>query len=222
VLNSRFVYLLVSIFLLVLLGPALRIIFPSVSSEVVGAVFFAVFVVMLLLAVFAVSDRPRITRWAWRLAVPAIVINGINFFTDSHAIQEAKLLMSIVFLTFVVIVILQFLFRVRHISGNVICASLCAYLLLAVLWALAYAALDRASTLDNPHFSKALIDSDSLAIYFSFVTITTLGYGDIVPLSEMARALVVVEAVAGQLFLAVLVARFVGMHIAQAGREPEQ
>jgi voltage-gated potassium channel Kch len=50
-------------------------------------------------------------------------------------------------------------------------------------------------------------------IYYSFVTLTTLGYGDIVPVSPHARALSSLEAVIGQLFIAVLIARLVGMHI---------
>ncbi len=53
------------------------------------------------------------------------------------------------------------------------------------------------------------------ALYFSFVTLTTLGFGDIAPISPLARTLVMLEAVTGQLFLAVLVARLVGLHITQ-------
>jgi len=54
---------------------------------------------------------------------------------------------------------------------------------------------------------------DSTVLYFSFTTLTTLGYGDIVPTSPISRMLTSVEAIAGQLYLAVLVARLVGMHI---------
>ena len=52
-------------------------------------------------------------------------------------------------------------------------------------------------------------------IYFSFVTLTTLGYGDIVPVSASARMLATMEALMGQLYLAVLVARLVGMQVSQ-------
>jgi Na+/H+-dicarboxylate symporter len=55
------------------------------------------------------------------------------------------------------------------------------------------------------------------ALYFSFVTLTTLGYGDITPVSTAARMLATIQAVIGQMYLTVLVARFVGMHISQAG-----
>ena len=56
-------------------------------------------------------------------------------------------------------------------------------------------------------------------LYYSFVTLTTLGYGDISPASSMARMLAAIEAVVGQVYLTVLVARLVGLHIAQATNE---
>ena len=55
-------------------------------------------------------------------------------------------------------------------------------------------------------------------VYYSFVTLTTLGYGDIVPVSPSARALATLEALTGQLYLTVLVARLVGLHITHASR----
>ena len=56
------------------------------------------------------------------------------------------------------------------------------------------------------------------AIYYSFVTLTTLGYGDIAPRSEVGRGLAIVEAVAGQLYLAVMIARLVSLYTAGAGK----
>jgi hypothetical protein len=59
----------------------------------------------------------------------------------------------------------------------------------------------------------------STGIYFSFVTIATLGYGDVVPVSNSARGIAIVEAVAGQLYLAVMVARLVSLYVLSRGRE---
>lgn len=53
-------------------------------------------------------------------------------------------------------------------------------------------------------------------IYYSFITITTLGYGDITPLTDVARSFAITEAVIGQIYLVLLVARLVGIHIAQS------
>jgi hypothetical protein len=56
------------------------------------------------------------------------------------------------------------------------------------------------------------------AFYFSFVTLATLGYGDVVPLGEVARGLAIIEAVAGQLYLAVMVARLVSLYVRESGQ----
>ncbi len=67
-------------------------------------------------------------------------------------------------------------------------------------------------------FSDHVLGEFSDLIYFSFVTITTLGYGDITPVSRMAKNLALLEAVWGQTYLAVLVARLVGLHLSGSGR----
>jgi hypothetical protein len=96
------------------------------------------------------------------------------------------------------------------VNAERILAALDAYLLLGLLFAFVYWALERtwpasfagaAGSLDQPH-----------AIYFSFVTIATLGYGDVVPASPPARGLAIVEALTGQMYLAVLVARLVALY----------
>jgi hypothetical protein len=61
-----------------------------------------------------------------------------------------------------------------------------------------------------------------VAIYYSFVTLATLGYGDIVPRSEVARGLTIMEAVAGQLYLAVLVARLVSLYVSGKGKDNQR
>lgn len=67
-------------------------------------------------------------------------------------------------------------------------------------------------------FSDDVQGEFSDIIYFSFVTITTLGYGDIIPVSRMAKNLALLEAVWGQTYLTVLVARLVGLHLSSSGR----
>ena len=91
-----------------------------------------------------------------------------------------------------------------------IIAALDAYLLAGLLFAFAYWTIDRVFPGSFRGVSGAIEQRD--AIYFSFITISTLGYGDIAPLSEPARGLAVVEAVSGQMYLAVLVARLVTLY----------
>lgn len=97
----------------------------------------------------------------------------------------------------------------RRVDGEHLYAALSAYLLAGICFGLLYWVLERVSP-----GTYAVSDqfSQPSAIYFSFVTLATLGYGDIVPRSEIARGLAIVEGVGGQLFLAVLVARLVSLY----------
>ena len=97
-------------------------------------------------------------------------------------------------------------------------AALDAYLLAGLMFGVVYWVLDQ-----HWHTAFGAPTEGDLAlphaIYFSFVTIATVGYGDIVPVGSAARSLAIVEAVGGQMYLAVLVARLVGLHVVTQHRE---
>lgn len=108
---------------------------------------------------------------------------------------------------------LRFAMRAVKVDGEHLFAALSAYLLAGIYFALLYWVLEQI----HPGTFVASNFSRSGAIYFSFVTLATLGYGDIVPRTDVARALAILEAVGGQLFLAVLVARLVSLYSKPAG-----
>ena len=99
-------------------------------------------------------------------------------------------------------------------------AAICVYMLVGYAWTFAYALVDE---LRPGSFVTSSIDMPTDYVtrvlqmrYFSFMTLTTVGYGDIVPHSDAARTLAALEAVTGQIFLTVLIARLVGLHIVHA------
>ena len=98
-------------------------------------------------------------------------------------------------------------------------AGLSAYLLAGIFFGVFYWALERTWPGSLAVLSEGAQSNFSLAvaIYYSFVTLTTLGYGDIVPRSEVVRGLAILEAVAGQLYLAVMIARLVSLYASGAG-----
>jgi Ion channel len=105
-------------------------------------------------------------------------------------------------------------FRSGVVHSERILAALDAYLLAGLLFAVAYGMLDRAWPGSFGGATPGRLDLPR-AIYFSFVTIATLGYGDVVPISAPARGLAIVEGVGGQMYLAVLVARLVSLYSQQ-------
>ena len=118
-------------------------------------------------------------------------------------------------------VILRHVFTARRVSFDIVLGSFVGYLLAALVWAFVYKII---AGFDSGAFAlPGAIPDDSRFVfsYFSFVTITTLGYGDVTPLSGPARAFAMGEAIVGQMYLVVLVARLVGLHTAQAARSDD-
>ena len=112
---------------------------------------------------------------------------------------------------------LRFAMRSTKIDAEHIYAALSAYLLAGIFFGVLYHAVE--SVWPGSFTAAGAIREFPLfdAIYFSFVTLATLGYGDLVPVSGVARGLAVIEAVSGQLFLAVMIARLVSSHVQTAG-----
>ena len=107
----------------------------------------------------------------------------------------------------------------NEISANRVIGAVSLYLLLGVLWAVAYAVVEMLAPGSFTGFSKALSQGwSSEWLYFSFVTMTTLGYGDLSPLSASARTFAYMQAIFGQLYIAILVAGLVSAYIAERSR----
>ena len=139
-------------------------------------------------------------------------------------LEMVSAISSCLFLAVTIIALVSRLFIVKSVTLDTISAAICAYLLMAVAFAYGFAVVE----LRNPgSFSAALfqrpagdiaplIASLHSFIYYSFVCLTTTGFGDISPVSEGARSLSVMEAVVGQLYVAILIARLVSLEVAQS------
>ena len=125
------------------------------------------------------------------------------------------LLSNLAFFGFTALAVFSAVARQRQVSSDTITGGICVYLLLAVLWALMFQLVEvfepGSFGLPDGAASPSLRD----LLYFSMVTMTTLGYGDILPVSSPARALASGEAIFGQLFVAIFIARLVGLYAAQ-------
>src|SRR5262249_8083494 len=168
---------------------------------------------------------------AGSLALPTGLLIVLQSLSDAVWITILHHVFSGVFLGYAIVVMLRFIFTSRQVTYNTLCASLCIYLLLGLVWALGYAVvhqLDPAAFYSSVPFSDGSLEfragkgQSTGVLYFSFVTLTTLGYGDVVPLSPIAHTLASLEAITGQLYLTVLVARLVGLHISESlGQVPK-
>jgi hypothetical protein len=105
--------------------------------------------------------------------------------------------------------------REKEVTEDLITGAVCAYLLIGMLWTFVYYFLVLAKE-GSFGLARTFRHDVGSFFYYSFVTLTTLGYGDIVPLTSPARSLAVLEAVTGQLYLAITIARLVGVQISRS------
>jgi len=137
----------------------------------------------------------------------------------------AHLLGQALFLLYVTGTILRTVFRARIVDGNILCGAACVYLLFGALWGYSYAMLEIVNhasfTVVEPVAGPVdLYDEPGWLIYFSYTTLTTVGFGDVLPANAYARSLAVLEAVVGQIMLVVMLARLVGLHVAHTTSAP--
>lgn len=134
-----------------------------------------------------------------------------------HLARTAELLASLPLLGLLAAGILLFVFRNRTLTVDGLFATVTVYLIIAIIFATLYLLLlewnPASFNLQVAGMPPQQLQSSLL--YFSMITLATVGYGDILPVSETARTLAVIEATIGQFYIAVVVAVFVGMYASQ-------
>ena len=171
---------------------------------------------ILISGVYSVSRQKRVAVIATLLAVPMFAVFWAHEFTAIRLLATLGDCFGILYLSFLAVLILNAVIRAKRVTSDVICGAVVVYLFVGVIWGYVFSLIE---TIQPGSFSVSVAgtrqQSAFLFNYFSFVTLTTLGYGDISPLSAPARSFAYLEALVGQVYLTVLIARLVGMHISQ-------
>ena len=211
--HGRFSYLLISLILLLLL-------FPIVSEVVIERVIFDIFLSFVLLsAVYTGSRKKHVLTIALLLSIPTFAGMWSTYVLKNIYLTLVGWSCAMAFFGFIGIIVLSDVLKAEKVTTDTIHASICVYLLIGVTWALLYSVMEGIrpeSFLIEQVEVIPLTDYIPHFLYYSFVTLTTLGYGDITPLTPLAKTLSYMEAVTGQIYIAVLIARLVGVHIAQS------
>ncbi len=186
----------------------------------VSAVMGLGFVAMLISAAYAVEASRAFVRACRVAAAITVVLVGANAVVGSDHLRACGELSGLVLLTLVTAAIVRMLLTTKRVSGDTLAASISAYLLLGMIWALAFSLAEyvQPGSFRMPAGERMVFgDENSInVLYFSYVTLTTLGYGDVTLASEAVRLLAIGEAMIGQIFLVVLVARLVGLNVGRA------
>jgi voltage-gated potassium channel len=160
--------------------------------------------------VVAISDPEtghRVTRRHWLLIGGCVALAPLVLLINSESLVGLTYLLPVALLvTATLPITLQRILRQRRVTYETVLGALCTYVLLGLLFAFAYLAVN---DLAGPFFTQAGPHRQSEYLYFSFVTLTTLGFGDLSPDVGLPQALTVFEALTGQVFLVTMVARLV-------------
>jgi len=203
--NSGMAVLLLLLICLVFIAPA----FIS-HGEVWRVVTDVIVVLVLLSGVVAVLDHRRLAATLAVLSVLVIVERSVEGLVPAGMLPLVRNVSTLGgFLVLAVAVGIN-VFASGHAVGDRVFGAIVLYLLIGLIWAVIYSAI----SLHVPNaFAGSVGVNAGLSdwVYFSFVTLTTVGYGDITPVAQGARALATLEAFIGQLYPAIIIARLVSL-----------
>src|SRR5438094_8047365 len=208
-----------------LIALALFFICAHFVEEIKGGdlIISVLFSLVLIAGVLAVAERKRTLIIAIVLAVPAIAGRWINHFRPDLIPPVVFLVSGLILIAFVVGHLLRYILRAPSVNTEVLCASISAYLMLGLMWTMAYWLVDQltpggAFSFNTNTGTHSM--SGFTGFYFSFITLSTVGYGDITPVSRLARWLAAMEAMTGLLYVAVLIARLVALYSSPKSDDP--
>ncbi len=214
----RFLVLLITLVLLLVIQPMVR------GFSIRSPLFDVLYSLVMVAAILSLFEG-RWLRWSVLiLGVLALLGRWLAYLLASSSEDIITLtdhFLEIIFLAFVAAMILRAIFMQGSISLDSIFGAICVYLLVGMAWGSLYSmteVLNPGSFQVTGKLADTLNSTETrqpVLIYYSFVTMTTVGYGDITPVSPPARTLSWLEAMMGQFYIAVLVAFLVGIRISQ-------
>jgi hypothetical protein len=171
--------------------------------------------VVLLFSVYTIQKERRHRSFAMILLFLLLVFYWLGIYGILSFSRLGSELFFTLYFSFLVYSYVKQVINVQRVTANLLYATLCLYLIIGLFWGSLYILLEELhpGSYGGVLLEKSQGHSVHIYNYFSMVTLTTLGYGDITPQSAGAAALCQMEAIIGQFFTAVLVAWLVGMYI---------
>ena len=177
---------------------------------------------VVVFAVLGLNPHRKLLILGSLLGITAVSLIWLESLIPSKALLATTMFVQIVYYLLIIGTILSSVFRAHFVNRETLSGAVCAYLLFGFLWANVYAGLENLSPGSfSGHIQGSTIENESLSFrqqvpqfsYFSLVTLSTLGYGDITPMTRPARNLAALEAIFGQLYIAILITRLVSQYI---------
>lgn len=191
------------------------IVLPVVTLSQLGRLALSLaFALMLIFGAFATIRHRAAIYFVVGLTISTLAVGLMAELGPSHGFTVLDTALRVVCLSIMLCITLERTLRPGRITGYRVLGGVAGYLLIGLTWTFAYQLLlQRAPAAIHfpPGVAETLPRQPSHLIYFSFTTLTTVGFGDVFPVAPAARALTVAEALVGQLYIAILISSLVGM-----------
>jgi len=208
--QNNFVFLLFSLVLFLLLGAVVEQMQTNMGQLVVTSST----VVMLAVGIWSFKESKHWFLAGLGILAAIIVVVVIGFILESAGLRYIHLLLMLVFFIWTTWLAARQVLFTGTIDDNKIVGAICIYLLLGMIWTIMYLLIAQAvPDAFNGLQQAPWYDNFSELSYYSFVTLTTLGYGDISPKLPVPKFLAYMEAVVGVLYIAILVASLIGVRM---------
>lgn len=208
--RPRFVAVLIALLLILVLAPVVQRTAHPAMARMLGLLGL----VVPLLAVAAAGDVGHHRRIASGLAILCALANADAVTGLTRLPPQIGIGMSLVFLVYTTVRVLVAVVRTRDVTLDVIAGALASYMMVGLTWAVAYGLLEtaRPGSIRGLAEGSASLDFPTL-LYFSYITLLTIGFGDITPVSATARMTTVLEGLVGMMFTTILLAVLVAAHL---------
>lgn len=217
VLTNRMLLLLIAIFALLTLLPVVAQL--SNNYLFILEIFFSI---ILISGAFVVSDNKQLLMIIVLIILMAYTTLFFNYYLNLKSLLILGLFLELIAFIITTFTIIEHVLQYKRVTTDKIFGAICGYLLIGIIFSLLYTLFEFVYP-DSFNFSTGLSSISKIQeahrfyfvqlIYYSYVTISTLGYGDITPISNLAKIFSALEAITGQLYVAILIARLVGLQI---------
>jgi hypothetical protein len=210
--QQRFVFLFGGLLILLVIAPSFEV--SSISRELLAGITSFI----LISGVYAIL---HLSRWLFGAALVLTIANFFTLWWEYASWSAGAALVHyaclFIFFLFIIVIIFREVTKETSINRNVLYGAVTVYMLLAFTWGLLFAIL---FILDHNSFRNLVIPVNAYFSpvpfwYVSFLTITTLGYSNVAPASDLAKSLAMAEAVIGQLYLVLQVSLLVGLRVSE-------
>jgi hypothetical protein len=211
--KDRFLFLIVFIVALIVLGPFME---GFIGLRYFMDLFFSI---IFIATIYAASQKRHHIIIAAVLIIPALLAVWTPDIPKHNTLLTIGYICGLFVFAFAVISILKYIFTEETVTRQTISAAVSVYLLIALMWTFIYRLIENLYPASFAVAHSRLEGAENIYLYFSLVTITTLGYGDITPVGGQAVSLAVLEAITGQIYLVVVVAWFVGLYVSRKSKQ---